>query len=81
MIKTRRPIHDREFGRIEECAKDAIEIAHGIVVRNKEEEKQWTECVHCKTAISSPCYCYQCPPGECVPNRHCDTVDPDHPAL
>lgn len=61
MFKVHRIIFDRDVGRIEKTAKDALTSARGTLSELVEQEKPMPECVHCKTAILLPCwYCAEC---------------------
>ena len=57
MFKVHRIIFDRDMGRVENNAKDALTSARGTLSRLKEEGKPMPECVRCKITISLPCWC------------------------
>ena len=57
MFKVHRIIFDRDVGRIENTAKDALTSVRGTISELKEEGKPMPECVHCKTTISLPGWC------------------------
>ena len=77
MIKTRRPIYDKEFGTIEDLAKGVFEFVPAIYEDGVERPMT---CVHCETAVSLPCwYCLDCPSSECTPNRRRNVANPDPP--
>ena len=57
MFKVHRIIFDRDMGRIEKTAKDALTSIRGTLSELKEGEKQIPECIRCKTTISLPCWC------------------------
>ena len=56
MFKVHRIIFDRDTGRIEDAAKDALTSARGTLSEPNDGEPM-PECVHCKTAVSLPCWC------------------------
>lgn len=57
MFKVHRIIFDRDVGRIENTAKDALTSVQGTISELKEEGKPMPECIHCKTTISLPGWC------------------------
>ena len=60
MFKIYRIIFDRDLGRVEETAKNALDSARGTL-SEFEGMKPMPECVHCNTTISLPCwYCVDC---------------------
>jgi hypothetical protein len=61
MFKVHRIIFDRDTGRIEKTAKDALDAARGTLSELKEAESPMPGCFHCKTTISLPCWsCVDC---------------------
>ena len=69
MFKVHRIIFDRDTGRIERTAKDALDSARKTLSELEEEEKPMPGCVHCKTTISLPCWCCVDCTGEQVSNH------------
>ena len=57
MFKVHRIIFDRDTGRIERAAKDALDSARGTLSELEKEKKPMPECVHCNTTITLPCWC------------------------
>ena len=57
MFKIHRIVFDRDMGRIEGTAKDALNSTRGTLSELKEEGKPMPKCTHCKTTISLPCWC------------------------
>jgi len=58
MIKTRRPIYDTKFGRVEEDARSMLPSLSGMV------DKQLFACDFCKTTLSAPGWnCLDCSTG------------------
>lgn len=70
MFKVCRIIFDRDIGRIESVAKDALNAARGTILRLQKEKKQMPECVRCKTTVSFPCWCCVECAGEREPGNH-----------
>ena len=72
MFKVRRAIFDRDTGRIERTAKDALDFARETLSELEEENEPMPACVHCMTTISLPFWCCVDCPGEreLVSNRH-----------
>lgn len=61
MFKVHRIIFDRDMGRIERNARDALNSIQGTLSELKEAEKPMPECVQCKNTISLPCWgCVDC---------------------
>ena len=57
MFKVHRTLFDRDTGKIENTAKDALNSARSTISKLKEEGKSMTECIHCKKTITLPCWC------------------------
>ena len=57
MFKVHRIIFDRDVGRIEKTAKEALDSVRGTLSELVEGEKPMPECTNCGTAISLPCWC------------------------
>jgi len=57
MFKVHRIIFDRDIGRIEKTAQEALDSVQGTLSELAEGEEPMPECVHCTTAISLPCWC------------------------
>ena len=57
MFKVHRIIFDRDIGRIEKTAKDALNAARRTLSELKEGKEPMPGCVRCKTIISLPCWC------------------------
>lgn len=57
MFKVHRIIFDRDMGRIEKTAKDALDAARGTLSELKEEGNPMPGCVHCGATMSLPCWC------------------------
>jgi hypothetical protein len=57
MFKVHRTLFDRDTGKIENTAKDALNSARGTISELKEEGKPMPECIHCKKVISLPSWC------------------------
>ena len=61
MLKVHRIIFDRDTGRAEKNAKDALEAARGVLSDLESQKKPMPECAHCKKTVSQPCwYCVDC---------------------
>ena len=81
VVKTRRPIYDREFGRVEQDARGMFNLSHAIFQQPREGEEESGGCIRCKAVLLPPCwYCFDCPPGECAPDLSRNIVNPDHSA-
>jgi len=57
MFKVHRIIFNRDVGRIEKTAKDALDSVRGTLSEPTEGKEPMAGCVHCATAISLPCWC------------------------
>jgi len=57
MFKVHRIIFDRDVGRIEKTAKEALDSAQGTISQLVEGEEPLPGCAHCETTISLPCWC------------------------
>lgn len=61
MFKVYRIIFDRDMGKIEDAAENAIYSARDTISELKEEGKPMPECIHCKKAVSLPFWrCVEC---------------------
>jgi len=61
MLKVHRTIFNRDIGRMEKNAKDALVAARGALSDLKAQGRAMPPCVHCKEAVSQPCwYCVEC---------------------
>jgi len=57
MFKVHRIIFDRDVGRIEKTAKEALDSIGKTISELREAENPMPECAHCRTVISLPCWC------------------------
>ena len=57
MFKVHRIIFDRDVGKIEKTAKEALDAVQGTLSELKEGEKPMPGCLRCETTISLPCWC------------------------
>lgn len=57
MFKVHRIVFDRDLGRVEKTAKEALDSARGTISELEEGEKPMPGCAHCQTTISLPCWC------------------------
>lgn len=61
MLKVHRILFNRDTGRVEKNAKDALEAARQTLSDLKAQKEPMPPCVHCKEAVSQPCwYCVDC---------------------
>jgi len=61
MLKVHRILFNRDTGRAEKNAKDALEAARETLSDLKAQKKPMPQCVHCKEPVSQPCwYCVDC---------------------
>jgi len=61
MLKVHRIVFDRDTGRAEKNAKDALEAARETLSDLKAQKKPTPQCVHCKETVSQPCwFCVDC---------------------
>jgi len=61
MLKVHRILFNRDTGRAEKNAKDALEVARETLSDLKAQKKPMPQCVHCKEPVSQPCwYCVDC---------------------
>lgn len=57
MFKVRRHIFSRDIARIQNVTRDTLELERANFSLLKEEGYPIRECLHCKTALSLPCWC------------------------
>jgi len=61
MLKVHRILFSRDTGRAEKNAKDALEVARGVLSDLKTRGEPMPPCAHCKKTVSQPCwYCVDC---------------------
>ena len=61
MLKVHRILFNRDTGRAEKNAKEALEVARGTLSDLKAQKEPMPQCVHCKESVSQPCwYCVDC---------------------
>ena len=61
MLKVHRILFNRDTGRADKNAKDALEVAREKLSDLKAQKEPMSKCVHCKEAVSQPCwYCVDC---------------------
>lgn len=72
MFKVHRIIFDRDTGRIEKTAKDALDAARRTLSELEERKEPVPGCVRCKATISLPCWCCV----DCTGERNLGTKPP-----
>ena len=61
MLKVHRILFNRDTGRVERNAKDALEVARETLSDLKAQKEPMPQCAHCKERVSQPCwYCVDC---------------------
>jgi len=61
MLKVHRILFNRDTGRVEKNAKDALDAAREVLSDLKTKKEPLPQCTHCKKTVSQPCwYCVDC---------------------
>jgi len=61
MLKVHRIFFNRDTGRVEKNAKDALDAAREVLSDLKAKKEPLPPCTHCKKTVSQPCwYCVDC---------------------
>ena len=61
MLRVHRILFDRDTGRVERNAKDALEVAREALSDLKAKKEPMPPCAHCKKVVAQPCwYCVDC---------------------
>jgi hypothetical protein len=78
-MKIRNVLHERNFGKVANVAKDAFDVAMRILDRGTHDDAQRAnrssggsaQCMLCKAIVSFGCwYCVECPGTLVPPYRH-----------